>query len=304
MLLFRGFLSGALVGALSSAAWADDSKEFAAIDLSPTDFVSQNDPKLMDWFDSQGYSSLCFPAALAQNMLYLTKRFQPQGEVSPDWSKRFGDPKTMNGIAWVRSISESCGFIPDWGEEPVPGLKCALRVLKLTGYSGGSSRLIAPNEGARNGTLPIEKRTISPTDITDSLRRNLPTIVLVGWYTYSEESKSWLRDGGHYVGVYGIDSNSADPISETLNLKIVNPDESYTADSHFDLIRMERLAVKDGVSYPATGPYIFRGRGFYDDTYAFVEEIIQVSPSEASMPSLKLEASMPTFKPETNPRSP
>jgi hypothetical protein len=94
-------------------------------------------------------------------------------------------------------------------------------------------------------------------------------------------TKTWTRDSGHYIGVYGYDYNNSWGESQ-IQLKIINPEMQYDNTrkyAQFDTITVMKYSPQPGITYPVNRSFIATGSGFGGATdRGFVGSMLTVDP--------------------------
>ncbi len=262
-----------------------DSKVFdESVVFAPNFAINQNDPALSDLFSANGVSNLCFPTALAQNLIYL----QAYGKTQLSGLRLAGqsaDSKSINPNELVRQLSTLCHTNPANGTDSLDALNCTLSMLSQSGLATGNTQLISPFN--HDTTLPIISRAVTIKDIRDALKTGTPVLLEAAWFSFDPRTQTWSRQGGHYVGVYGYDYDKWWG-ENLIQLKVINPETRYDSSRQnalFDTITVERVSEQPGITYPANRPFILSGSGFGGLTKrAFLGMMMTVSPSTPSSP--------------------
>ena len=246
--------------------------------FSPNFAVNQNDPALSDLFTSAGVSNLCFPTSLAEVLIYL------YGYHSPAYSnlRLAGLSQNRNGIdpnALVRQLAGACRTDRTNGTDSLDAIRCAVQVLSESGYGIGNTQLISPFNV--DATLPIVHRDVTIQDIRNSLKAGIPLLLEAGWFVFEPNSRTWQRNNGHYVSVFGYDYDASWGENQ-IQLKVINPETNYVSTRKgalWDTVTLIRVSPQPGVTYPADRPFILTGSGFGGITErAFVGMILTVAP--------------------------
>jgi hypothetical protein len=258
-----------------------DAEVFDESVLFAPDFaINQNDPALFDLFDPKGDSNLCFPASLAEDLVYLIGYHQPK------FSKLLLAGLSANGQsiepnALIRQLTSLCKTDASLGTFSQDALRCALSVLSQSGYGSGSTQLISPFD--QNSALPIISREVTIKDIRDALKAGTPVLLELSWFGYDSNTHQWSSDEGHYIGVYGYDYDESWGENE-IQLKVINPEMNYGSSrtsAFWDTVTVERVSLQAGITYPANRPFILSGYGFGGaSTRGFLGMMLTVSPGD------------------------
>jgi hypothetical protein len=259
---------------------ATDAEVFdESVIFAPNFGVNQNDPALSDLFSKAGLSNLCFPTTLAEDLIFL-KGFSNPKFASLQLAGTSQDGKTVDPNALIRQLAKDCKTNAETGTFDFDGLNCALAL-------AGNAQLISPfdqSPAGLNPPLPIETRQVKIEDIRNTLKRGVPAILEVAWFKFDAPTRTWIRDSGHYVGVYGYDYDNSWGENQ-IQLKIINPEMNYGTSrqyAQFDTVTIERVSPQPGIIYPANRPFIATGSGFGGSTdRGFVGTLLTVDPATA-----------------------
>jgi hypothetical protein len=229
--------------------------------FSPNFAINQNDPALSSLFGTGGVSNLCFPTSLAEVLVDLYGYHEPKF-----------DRLALNGLstnhesidpnALVSQLAAACKTDPNNGTQLTDGLNCIDSLFSQAGYGLGNTELISAF--ATSNVLPIETRVPTIEDFRTALKAGNPLILEVAWFAYDPTNKSWNRQGGHYVSIYGYDYDLSWGES-MIQLKAINPETAYLTNrsaSLWDSITLQRYSPQPGITYPENRPFIVSGSGF------------------------------------------
>lgn len=255
-----------------------DSKVFdESVIFSPNFAINQNDPSLSDLFSSKGVSNLCFPTALAEDLVYLAAYHSPKFSAL-QLHGLSGNLINPNSV--VRQLTTLCRTDFNKGTDSLDAINCSLEILKQSGYDTGATQLISPfNQSA---TLPITSREVTIKDIREALKTGNPIILEIAWFKFDSTTNQWVHDNGHYFTVFGYDYNTSWG-EDQIQVKVVNPEMNYnTARKYalFDTVTIQRYSPQPGITYPAHRPFILSGNGFSGATdRGFLGMLLTVAPA-------------------------
>jgi hypothetical protein len=248
--------------------------------FAPNFTLDQNDPALSDLFSKAGTSNLCFPTSFAEALIYLKAYSNPMfGNLQLQGMS--ADGKTIDPNALIRQLATACHTDSETGTFDYQALNCTLQLLYQSNYGSGNTQLISPFDLAQPG-VPILNRAVTIQDLRNSLSAGRPVILELAWFKFDGPTKSWIRDSGHYVAVFGYDYDKAWGENE-IQLKVVNPETNYGSSrqyAQFDTITIERYATQPGVVYPPNRAFIASGAGFGGAVLrGFVGTMLTVDPA-------------------------
>jgi hypothetical protein len=229
--------------------------------FTPNFAINQNDPALADLFDKNGGSNLCFPTALAESLTALLA----YGKSSLSRLKLAGlsaDGSHLEANALVRDLATACHTDLHTGTNEKDALQCTLDVFNKSGYGAGGTKMITPFE--INPSAPMVNREVTLADLRAALKKKLPVLLEVAWFSFDPVAKVWTRNSGHYFSVFGFNYNRAWG-EDHIQLKVVNPETNYGTSrvySLWDTITLERISPQPGLQYPAHRNFTAWGAGF------------------------------------------
>lgn len=240
-----------------------DSRVFdESVIFSPNFGINQNDNELRDLFSQSGVSNLCFPTALAEALTYMFAYHQPPlsalNLAGLSANRQTLDPNTL-----IRQLASLCRTVSNSGTDSLDAIKCVASMLSQSGYDPNLAQMISPFNQP-DPSLPIVSREVTISDIRTALRSGSPVILEVGWFKFDPETKTWIRDNGHYVGIYGYDYDLSWGENQ-IQLKVINPESIYPSTrqaSLWDTITLERVSPQPGITYPEHRPFFVSGMGF------------------------------------------
>jgi hypothetical protein len=247
-----------------------------SVSFVPNFAIDQKDPALSDLFGKNG-SALCFPTSLAEALIQLQAYGHPA--VALPIAGLSADQKSIEPNALVRNLAQACHTNTDTGTMPADGLRCLLALQTQAGLGAGHTTLIDPFDS--DATLPIQTRDVKIADLRAALAAGHPVILEVGWFDFDQTTRTFKRDGGHYVSVYGYNYDSSWG-EDQIQLKIINPLTSYNKNrvSRWDTITLNRVRPKAGITYPAHRPFTVSGSRFgFLNARGLVGEAFIVSPN-------------------------
>jgi hypothetical protein len=185
-------------------AHVDDSmywKEGGWMDFSPKG-IPDFDQKQYDWYDpSNGRWTFCGPVAAANSLWWFDSKFEPYPVAPPGrsdeyrlvqsaypWEYDDHDPQNVQNL--VNDLAGWMGTTPDSGTH-------------VYGLADGLSWYIADQGMADHYTLELVGMPEFAW-VEEEVRRSEDVILLLGFWQLVDDV--WLRVGGHYVTVAGIDS--------------------------------------------------------------------------------------------------
>lgn len=232
-------------------------------------------PALKDLFATNGTSQLCFPAALSYSMEYQRSYRQPALSALPDVSESKG------ASAVVRHFTTACKTDKSVGTTVLQGVSCIDEHYKAASLTPHIAVSGVDASWGRFGIYPkgVEARTgsITPDGLRKDVDADAGVILLIGFYKYDSETRTYKRERGHFVSLtgYGWDQEWG---ARELSLQIVNPGVDYSRrgdKDDFDRVRMVKVEKAESRKYPADVDYEVLGKGISDTGLrAFLETAI------------------------------
>jgi hypothetical protein len=249
-----------------------------SVSFAPNFALNQNDPALSDLFNKEGYSNLCFPTALAEDLIYL-QAYHPHKFASLKLAGLSSDSSSIDPNALIRQLVGLCHTDSEKGTLTLDKLSCALSMLSNSGYRAGNTLLVSPFH--RSNNLPIASREVTIKDMRIILKSGLPFVMEAGWFRFDAEKKQWVKNGAHSFSVFGYNYNQKWG-DDQIELKVINPEGNYGPSRQIaksDTILVKRISPEPGVTYPEGSPFVLSGIGFGNSQkLGFIETILLVAP--------------------------
>jgi hypothetical protein len=251
--------------------------------FAPNFAVNQNDPALSDLFNN-GVSNLCFPTALTEALIDLYGYHTPQFN-GLQLAGLSGDGRTITPNALIRELAANCKTDRANGTDSLDAIQCVVSLLSQSGYGLGGTQLISPFNNDKS--LPIVSREVKISDIRAALKAGSPVILEAAWFAYDPTSKTWTRDSGHYISVYGYDYDRSWGENQ-IQVKVINPETDYGSSRQsalWDTITIVRVKQQPGITYPANRPFILTGAGFGGlELRGFLGMMLTLAPEARKLP--------------------
>lgn len=247
------------------------------VNYSPNFAVFQRDSRLSDLFGANGKSGLCFPSALAQELIYL-RYYHPTKFNALQLPGISQNGSAIDPAVLVRALASSCRTDINTGTVSPDALKCILSSLTNSGYRTDRVKMITPDLYPNAGE-PIEQRAVNVDDIRKAMKDGAGVIMEVGWYSYDLGTKSYKRTDGHYFSVVGYSYQNSWGAEQIL-LNVINPDFSYDRSGMLrlgDSIAMVKTKVSPTSQGTSMMNYSLMGNGF--ERRNFVERIFVILPN-------------------------